>query len=301
MYESFHQLPDNLKGIIYLMLAAMGFSLMILIIKLAGERLHVTQILLVRQASMVLIVAPSIFKAFPGVLRTQRLDLQLLRIAFALIAMLSGFSAVIHMPLADATAIFFAKSFFVTIFALLILQETVGRYRWSAVVVGFIGVLVMLQPDSGNFTLWGLAALVSSAAAGMVMILIRLLSRVDHPNTTLSFQALGVGLCMLAPGLYYWIWPTPWEWFLLLSLGLVSYFAQKSNIYAYKHGEASLLASLDYTRLLYATLFGYLVFETLPGPWTLFGASIVITASVFTIYREARRRSTPLPANSPEV
>jgi drug/metabolite transporter (DMT)-like permease len=297
LLHRFHQLPDNLKGAAYLMMAAFGFSLMSLLIKLLGMHLHVTQILLVRQIGMIIIVAPAVFSAFPGVLKTNRLDLQVTRIFFALIAMLGGFSAIIHMPLADATAIFFAKSFFVTIFAVLILKETVGVYRWSAVIVGFLGVLLMLRPGSENFSVYGLAGVVGAAGAGVVMIIIRILSRTDQPKTILGYQAFGVGLVMLIPGIYYWQWPTVNEWILLGLLGLVSYFAQKGNIYAYKWGEASMLASLDYVRLLYATLFGYLIFDSFPGIGTWVGAGIIVAASIFTVHREAKRRKTVTPAD----
>lgn len=286
----FNRLPDNLKGIVFLMLASFVFALMALLIKLLGQRLHITQILLVRQVGMVILVAPALLRAFPGSLRSERPGLQLLRVGFALVAMLCGFSAVIHMPLAEATAIFFAKSFFVTIFAVIFLREFVGIYRWGAVLVGFVGVVIMLQPGTANFSIYGLASLVGAAGAAGVMILLRLLSRSDSPVTIMSYGALGVGVVMLLPGIYYWLSPTPDEWALLAAVGVVSYFGQKFNIYAYKHGEASLLASLDYVRLLWATLFGYLVFEQFPGLPTWIGASIVITAAVFTIYRETRRR-----------
>ena len=162
----FHRLPDNLKGIIYLMLASSALSLMALLIKLLGQRLHVTQILFLRQLGMTLLVLPAILRHFPGSLRSRRPGLQVTRILFALVAMLGGFTAIIHMPLADATAIFFAKSFFVTIFAMLILGERVGVYRWSAVIVGFLGVLIMLQPGTANFSIYGLASLTGAAGAG---------------------------------------------------------------------------------------------------------------------------------------
>ncbi|MGI9393064.1 MAG: EamA family transporter, partial [Boseongicola sp.] len=144
----FDGLSGNLKGAVLIGFAAFGFALMTLLIKMAGERLHVTQILFVRQAIMMLIVMPSVINHFPGCLKTERLDLQVVRVAFALVAMLTGFYAVIHMPLADAVAIGFAKSFFVTIFAILILYETVGIRRWAAVAIGFIGVVVMMRPGS---------------------------------------------------------------------------------------------------------------------------------------------------------
>lgn len=272
------------------MLASFVFALMALLIKMLGQRLHITQILLVRQVGMIIMVAPAILRDFPGALRSKRPRLQILRIACALIAMLCGFTAVIHLPLAEATAIFFAKSFFVTIFAVIFLSEFVGLYRWGAVLVGFIGVVIMLQPGTSNFSIYGLASLVGAAGAAGVMILLRLLSRSDSPVTIMTYGSLGVGLVMILPGIYYWLQPQPLEWALLAAVGVVSYFGQKFNIFAYKHGEASLLASLDYVRLLWATLFGFLVFEQFPGLPTWIGAAIVVAAAIFTIYREARRQ-----------
>ena len=298
MLNWFHRLPDNLKGIVFLMLASLAFSLMALLIKLLGQRLHVTQILLLRQAGMAVMVLPAILSGFPGSLRSNRPGLQITRMLFALVAMLGGFTAIIHLPLADATAIFFAKSFFVTIFAMLILGEVVGRYRWSAVVVGFIGVLIMLQPGTDSFSIYSLASLAGAAGAAAVMIILRILSQSDSADTILTWSAFGIGLVMAVPGIYYWQWPSTDEWVLFAALAIASYCGQRGNIYAYKHGEASLLASLDYVRLLWATLFGYLVFGHLPGAPTWIGASIVVAAAVFTIYRAARRQRQSAPTGS---
>ena len=280
------------------MIASVGFSTMALLIKLLGQHLHVTQILLLRQLGMLILVSPAILRNFPGSLRTSRPGLHLTRIACALVAMLFGFTAVIHLPLADATALFFAKSFFLTIFAMLILGEHVGPYRWGAVVVGFGGVVVMLQPGTENFSIYSLASLAGAAGAAAVMINLRILSQSDSANTILTWSALGVGIAMTVPGIYYWQPPTLVEWGLLGALAVVSFLSQKGNIFAYKYGEASLLASLDYVRLLWATLLGLLVFDQLPGAATWIGASIVVAAAVFTIYRETRRKrdSSRLPA-----
>jgi len=286
----FHRLPDNLKGIALLMLASFVLALMALLIKLLGQRIHITHILLVRQVGMMVMVAPAILRNFPGSLRSERPGLQLIRVFCALVAMLFGFTAVIHMPLADATAIFFAKSFFVTIFAIFFLAESVGVYRWSAVLIGFFGVLIMLQPGTDNFSLYGLASLVGAAGAAGVMILLRMLSRSDSADTIMAYGSLGVGLVMIFPGIYFWQQPTNAEWLLLAALAVVSYFGLRCNIFAYKYGEASLLASLDYVRLLWATLFGFLVFDQFPGPSIWLGAAVVIAAAIFTIYRETRRK-----------
>ncbi len=288
--ERFDKQSDNVKGALILMLAAFGFSLMVAMIKLVGERLPVTQILFVRQLGMTIMLAPVLFKTFPESLKTTQLPLQMARVFLALMAMLFGFTAVVNMPLADATAIAFAKSFFVTIFAVLILKETVGLYRWSAVVVGFLGVLVMLRPGGAGFSSYGLMAVGAAGCAGMVMVIIRLLSRTDSASTILAFQAIGVGLIMAIPAFMQWVTPSPTEWGLLAAIAFVSYFAQKANIYAFSYGEASMLASLDYVRLIYATVIGWFLFAELPSVSTWIGAAIIVMASIFTVHRESRRK-----------
>ncbi|MCP4390514.1 MAG: EamA/RhaT family transporter, partial [Gammaproteobacteria bacterium] len=109
-------------------------------------------------------------------------------------------------------------------------------------------------------------------------------------ETIMTYGALGVGVVMILPGIYFWLEPTAMEWYLLIAVAVVSYFAQKCNIFAYKYGEASLLASLDYVRLLWATLLGYLVFDQFPDGSTWLGAAIVVAAAIFMIYRETRRK-----------
>lgn len=288
--ERFDKQSDNVKGALVLVVAACGFSLMVALIKLVGQRLPVTQILFLRQLGMAIMLAPVLISGFPKSFYTARLALQLARVGLALIAMLCGFTAIVHMPLADATAIAFAKSFFVTIFAVLILKETVGFYRWSAVVVGFIGVMIMIRPGAEGLNVYGVLALIGSASAGLVMVVIRLLSRTESLSTIMAFQAIGVGLVMALPAYIQWVPPTGKEWVLLAAIGIVSYFAQKANIFAFSLGEASMLASLDYVRLVYATFFGWLLFSELPGMTTWVGASIVVAASIYTVHRENRRK-----------
>jgi drug/metabolite transporter (DMT)-like permease len=291
-------MPSNIRGATILIFAAALFSIMLMLVKLLGANLHVTQILLVRQMTMILIIAPQILHGFPRVLYTKRPLLQLGRVAVAIVAMLCGFTAVIHIPLADATAIGFAKSFFVTILAVAILSEIVGIRRWAAVAIGFLGVVVMLEPGPQGISYYGLLALTGSAFAGLVMVLIRLLSKSEQTITILSWQVFGVGLFMALPGIYFWQWPTPVEWLLLVIMGMISVLAQTANINAYRWGEASVMASLDYVRLLYAALFGWLFFSELPSTTTWIGAGIIIAASIYTIWRESRYNQKL--ASSPE-
>jgi drug/metabolite transporter (DMT)-like permease len=293
------RVPANVRGGLWLMLAALLFSGMVALIKLAGQSLHVTEILLFRQIFMMLLALPVIVGGFPGSLRSERVGLQLLRIAAASAAMLLGFTAFIHLHLAEAITIGFARTFFITIFAILILGEVVGMRRWSAMVFGFSGVVVVAQPDfSGGMNVYSLMAIGGAACGGLVMVLIRLLSRTDRPVTILTYQALGVGLVVLPPALWFWKTPTLAELALLAAIGAVSALAQVVNIYAFRAGEASAIAPLDYTRLVWATGFGLVLFGEWPGPHVFAGAAIIIAAGLYTMYREQRigaRRNRDVP------
>ena len=288
--DRFNKQSDNVKGSLILIVAAALFTIMVALIKQLGSNLHVTQIVLIRQIVMTIIIAPTVISGFPGVLRTNRLHLHITRMLFAVSAMLFGFTSIIHLPLADATSLGFAKSFFISIFAVFILKEYVGPRRWTAVAVGFFGVMIMMKPGTESFSVYGFMALAAAASAGMAMVLIRFLSRSESTGTILAWQAIGVGILMLAPAIWFWKWPTNNEWILLLCMGAIAYLTQRSNILAYKLGEASLLASLDYIRLLFATLIGYLAFSTLPGLYTWIGSGIIVAAAIYTIWREAKKK-----------
>jgi len=272
---------------------------MALLIKLAGTSLHVTQIVFVRQIIILLILSPKLSQNFPSAFKTSKLHLHLVRIFVALIAMMAGFTAVINMPLADATAIGFAKSLFVTLFAILLLKETVGIRRWLATIVGFCGVLIMLRPGSSSFDIYGLYAAVGAVAAGLVMVLLRMMSKTESPTTMLIYQGLGVGLALCIPAIMFWQNPTPLQWLLLLGVGFAGYFSQVCNIYAYKFGEASLLAPLEYTRILYATIIGFIVFSDVPTMATITGAAVVILASAYTVHRERQVHKSATKAENP--
>ncbi|WP_289035935.1 DMT family transporter [uncultured Roseibium sp.] len=283
-------LPTNTIGALWILQAAFLFTIMSTLIKLAGSDLSVFQILAVRQAVMVLIVAPRIIRGLPTSLATKRPDLQVARIVFATTAMLCGFTAIIELPLADVTALSFSKTFFLTIFAIFFLGETVGIHRWGATIVGFLGVLLMLRPEGDGFIdPFALLAIIGAACAGLVMVILRILTKTDSPTTILTYQAVFVGLIMAGPAIYTWKAPSLEEWGLLVMIGVVSWAAQMSNIKAFRAGEATAIASLDYTRLLYATIIGALVFSQWPSVETLIGAGIIIAASMYTVRREAVR------------
>ena len=284
------KLSGNVRGSIWALLSAGVAIIQITLVKILGETLHLTEIIFFRQLFILGVVLPVMVRNFPKAFKTRYFGLHALRIIGALAAMLLGFAAVINMPLADATTIAFSKSFFVTIFAIFFLGESVGHRRWFAVGVGFVGVVIVMQPggEGASFGLYGLMALGGAAGAAMVMVIIRRISQSDATITILAYQSIGVGVVMIIPTIWYWQTPNLYEFGLLVGLGCISVLVQTFNIHAYRAGEASAIASLDYTRLIYALIIGLLLFGDWPDATVLIGAAIIIGAALYTIHREAR-------------
>ncbi|MCB9930950.1 MAG: DMT family transporter [Alphaproteobacteria bacterium] len=286
-------LPSNVRGAIYVMTAGMIFTASSGFVKEMSGEITVFQILLIRQATMTLTVLPVLARNFPDALRTRSLKLQFARVVFALMAMVGGFLAIQHMPLADATALSFAKSLFVPVFALIFLKEIAGLHRWAATLVGFGGVLIIVQPGAHGIDLFSAYALAGAAGAAMVMIIIRHLSQFDRSVTILSYQAILVGAVMLPLGVWYWVWPTWQQWLMMLGIGLLSVAGQFANIAGYRAGEPTAVAPMDYARMVFAALIGLVVFLEVPSWSTIAGSALIIATSFYTIRHErhlARRR-----------
>ncbi len=283
-------LPGNVRGGLWMLGGTMFFSLMIVGIKLAGTTMHVTEILFFRQVTILLLAAPAIIANYPAALTTSLPGLQALRIVTAFLAMLLGFTSFIHLPLAEATTLNFAKTFFIGILAILFLGEVVGVRRWGAIITGFIGVLVIAWPNEGTtFNIYSLMAIGSAFCVAIVMTIMRQIAQVDRPVTILSYQAIGVGALMTPPAIWYWTTPTLTDIALVIGIGVMSSIGQLCNIQAFKAGEASAIAPLDYARLLYALLFGWIIFAEWPEPRVFIGALIIVAAAIYTLHRERIR------------
>lgn len=280
-----------------MLFAAFSFTIMVTLVKVVGQRLHIAEILFFRQIMMMIFIVPVFARDFPDVFKTAHVKLHIARIVFALFAMLLGFSAFIFLPLANATTIAFAKSFFTTIFAIILLKEVVGPRRWAAMLFGFIGVLVVLRPglDGEFINIYSLMSLGGAACAAMVMVIIRKLSQVDKLITIMSYQVIGVGLLVTPVAIYFWKTPTWAEIGLLLLIGGVSVIAQMGNILAFRAGEASSVAVVEYVRLIYAVAIGFFVFGNWPDKTVFIGAAIIIGAAIYTILRESRIGKKPAP------
>jgi drug/metabolite transporter (DMT)-like permease len=281
-------MPGNVRGAVYVMTAGMIFTVVSAFVKELGGEITVFQVLAIRQVTMTVTVLPLIARNFPDALRTRSLKLQFARVVFAMMAMVGGFLSVQHMPLADATALSFAKSLFVTVFAIIFLKEVAGLHRWAATIIGFCGVLFILQPSADGVEIYAVYALIGAAGAAMVMIIIRHLSQFDRSITILSYQAILVGVTMVPLAIIYWVPPTLEQWLMMLAIGVLSVVGQFANIAGFRAGEATAVAPMDYSRMLFATLIGAVIFLEVPSWATVFGSCVIIATSFYTVRSERR-------------
>jgi drug/metabolite transporter (DMT)-like permease len=293
-------------GILCKVIAAFLFSLMFASIRWLGPYFPVGEIVFVR--SIISVPVTVVAAAFGGgfyLLKTNRLDSHAFRSIAGVISIFCYFTAYTYLPLADATAIGFASPLFVVILAALMLRERVHIYRWSAVIGGFAGVIIIAGPEAGasGAALPGaLLALAGAALAALAMIYLRRMSTHEHSITIAFYYMVTTTVVSAFTAVLGWNWPTPAEALVLVATGLAGGTGQIFLSFSYRYSEASVLAPFDYTAMLWAVLLGYFIFGELPAPQVWIGAIIVIAAGLVILWRErklGRRRALSSSALQP--
>jgi drug/metabolite transporter (DMT)-like permease len=224
-----------------------------------------------------------------GGLATRRPGGHLIRSICNLGAMLLFYYAIARMALADVVAIAFAAPIFTTVFSVLLLKERVAARRWMAVAIGFAGVLVMVQPGGGVWGLGAALALTSAVLYALTLISSRQLSLTESSHTILFYYSV---VCLLATGAvlpWQWRTPEPEDIWLFLLVGVTGTLGQFFMNQAFRFGEASMLAPLDYTALIWAAALGYVFWSEMPSPAVLAGVALVVVSTM--LVRGAAMRS----------
>jgi drug/metabolite transporter (DMT)-like permease len=293
-YQRWNDLPGNVRGSVIVLFASLIAVTMTSFIKHVGQSIPVIEILFIRQALVLIIISPVIVKNFSTVFKTNVYRLHFMRGTFSVIAMFTGFTAVVHLPLAEVTAISFARTLFTTVLAIVFLKEVVGFRRWTSVIIGFIGVLVIVRPDTNNINIYALMAIISALFVSGINIVVRKLSQIDNPSTIMTYQSLFITLVMAVPTYLQWVTPSLEEMFFILMIGGLMSLMQWLFIQAFKAGEAAAIAPMEYTRLLYATAVGVIFFAEVPTIWTMVGAGIIVASTLYTMHRNAVKKRTGL-------
>lgn len=289
--DRWHALPGNARGSLIILVASLVGVVMSSLIKHVGQTIPVIEILFIRQIIVLVIISPVIFRNLGTVFKTKNYGMHSVRVALSIVAMYTGFSAVVNMPLAEVTAISFARILFTTILAIIFLKEVIGFRRWTSIFIGFMGVLVIIRPEPDNINIYALMAIVSALFVSGGKIVLRKLSQLDKTSTILSFHSISITLVLLIPAYFQWVMPTLHEMIMILMIGGLMSVMQWLFIQALRVGEAAAIAPMEYVRLIYAAVIGFVVFAEIPTIWTMVGAAIIMGSTLYTMHRNRLKSS----------
>ena len=279
-------LAKNQLGFLYMFLSVCAFSLMDLVVKWSNEY-PLGQVLFFRGFIGALIYFLIIPKdRLTNFYYTKRAGLHFLRCFFGLIALLSIFTALRNLPLATVVSISFAAPIFTTIFSIFFLSEKVGVYRWIAVLIGFIGIIVIAEPGFKNLNVYYIYPVIFCLGMAYVAISIRQLSKTEPVWLISLYFSIAITIISLMTIPSGWVMPDLVDFVILSFLGI---FGGAANLWlsqSYKFSEVSLVTQLKYLALVFAIIFGYFIWGEVPTLKTLSGATLVILSSVIIFKRE---------------
>jgi drug/metabolite transporter (DMT)-like permease len=286
------EVAARLRGIAFICLAVLLFTVLDTAAKYAGRAVPSLEVAWARYA-VNLLLAIVILRpwAFPASYRTGRPLAQAIRALFLLASTVFNFAALQYLQLAETVSITFAAPLLVTAIAGPLLGEWAGPRRWAAVIAGFVGVVIILQPDPDHFRPEALLSVAAAFSYAGYALMTRLLSVSESPAAMLFFGAL-VATLLLTPTLPA-IGTLPPDWLVagaMVLTGVMGTVGHWFLILAYRNAPAMVLAPFHYTQIVWMVLAGYIVFGDWPGPSTLIGGAIVIAAGLYVLYRESVRR-----------
>ena len=289
--DSSNQKHQPLKGIFLFITAIFLISIVDTICKFFTKDLHAIQI--VWGYLIGINVTLWIFFFIKGeklskLAKSNRLVLQLIRPAFLICSISSLFLGLTYLPIAEATAIGFVAPLFITALSVPILREKVGIHRWSAVVIGFLGVIIIVRPGTEFWHIASIMPLLGAFFFALFQIMTRLLSSTENTYTTLFYTGLG-GLgwsSLMVP--FIWSPMLRIHFFVFFSIGIMGAIAHLCMISAFDRAEASFLAPYNYTKLLWVTVLGYIIFGDIPSLEMWLGAFIIVSAGFYVFSREKK-------------
>ena len=257
----------------------------------------VAELLLIRSAAALVLLAPFIRNCGAvGFTTAPRPALQVARVVLSALEVAMFFWAVSYLPLADTVTFYLAGPIYVTALSVVLLGETVGRRRWTAILVGFVGVVLALRPSAASFTLPALIALGGSIFFAILMITTRML-RETSDTVLVSGQNVATLLFGAAFAPFGWVTPSFRDFMLLSLFGVLSMVALACVNRSLKLAPASVVVPYQYTMIIWAIMLGYSVFGDVPDLLTLAGAAIIIAAGLYIFWREQAQSRQKAPSS----
>ncbi len=276
---------------------AVAISVMHTSIRFVSEGMHPFEIAFFRCVFALITVAPFFIREGWGPLKTKQFPMLVLRGVINIYCMLAFFYALSIVPLAEITALSFSAPIFTVVLAVFIFKEKVGMRRWAAIFIGFIGTAVILRPGFQEFSLGQFLVLSAAIAWAVCMLIIKEVGRTESSVTIATYMSIVMAPLSFIAALTVWIWPTPEQWIWLAFIGITGGVGQLAMTEALRCAPTHVVSPIDFTRLIFISTFGYIIFDQVPDGFVWAGGSLIIGATVFITYREhqlGKARKTPV-------
>lgn len=281
-----------INAMLFMAMGVFGFAVLDALTKRLTDDYGTWQIIFLSRVVTTTLILAFVLKSHrsASVLRSSHLRTHIGRSVLVIATTWCFFESLRYIDLAYAVAVAFAAPLFMTALSGPLLKEKVGWHRWGAVLMGFAGVVIALQPGSDGVSYGAALALAAAVAYALLQLWLRPLAGRESSHNIIFYTTLFSGLLAMAPALMEWRWPDFTGWVLFLAQGSASTLAQTCIIRAFRQGEASLLAPIEYTALIWVGLFGYIFWDEIPALQVIVGAAIIIASAIYIAQREAKKK-----------
>jgi len=282
------QRHNPMIGVLWMVVAAIAFSVTIIMVRYLAEKFSTFEIVLFRLIFGIVIMMPWLIRSGIWVLITDHMMVYTLRAVVTYCAILAGYYSISLITIADSTALQFTLPFFILLFAMLALGEKVRPHRWIATVVGFIGALIIIRPGFAEVNAGMLIALAAAAFFGVSDVCTRFLSGKDQLNVVVYYGFFLQIPIAAVPAAMTWVTPEISDFVYISIFVIAAVGAQYCLTQSFSHAEASLVSPVLFIRLPFVAVFGFFLFEELPSIWTWIGSAILFASLYFSTRRDAQ-------------
>ncbi|MCD6035997.1 MAG: hypothetical protein K0R63_1738 [Rickettsiales bacterium] len=287
--QTHNDLPVVLQAIVWFIASTFFFSAMTAVIHyLSDQGLHPFTMVLFRNIFGLITLFPWVMKRGYSVLRTDHLGLHALRGITGIAGMLLWFYAISKMPLPEATALSYTGPLFTAIAAMIFLNEKMGIHRWTALLAGFVGVIIILHPGRETFNQASFLVIAATIAWALSSIIIKNLTKTERPTVIVFYMTLAMIPLSIPFVIPVFTMPNFSQFLWLIALGIASVIAQCALSHSVSKAPLSTLVPFDFGRLLFASIISYFAFDERLDIWTFTGAMVIFVSGVYIIRREAR-------------
>lgn len=300
----YHKIFDPLspvwRGMLLMAISSLAFVSMHALVKQLSGNLPAYEIAFFRSFLGFLLLAPTFLSHDTFPMRTTRFGLHAIRGLINGVSMLAFFTGVTLTPLAELTALSFTAPIFATILAIFFLGEKVGIRRWSAILIGFLGTLIILRPGFSNIGLGPMLILFAAMFWAIAMMFIKILTRTDSSLTITLYASCWLSLITAIPAYLYWVTPSWYEMLFLIAIAALGTIGQTAMNQSFHEADTSVVLPVDFSKLIWASLLGFILFAEIPDIYTIAGAMLIFGSTTYIGIRESYLRKRQL-STTPNV